>query len=121
MPSAGKEGDPLQWPARIKIALGTAEGLAYLHDDAKLIHRDIKVQPNRFDMLMEHKGSALLQLPVLPSVDLEQPCQVQHAAHWATGGCRQDQIWLVVPPLACALHEELWGPPCPWCLVRLTN
>lgn len=43
VPFSGKEGDPLMWPARVKIAMGTAEGLAYLHNDAKLIHRDIKV------------------------------------------------------------------------------
>eukprot|EP00261_Vitis_vinifera_P038132 XP_019079375.1 PREDICTED: BRASSINOSTEROID INSENSITIVE 1-associated receptor kinase 1 isoform X2 [Vitis vinifera] len=35
---------PLDWPARKQIALGSARGLAYLHDscDPKVIHRDVK-------------------------------------------------------------------------------
>ncbi|KAF5746600.1 hypothetical protein HS088_TW06G00771 [Tripterygium wilfordii] len=34
----------LDWPKRVKIALGSAKGLAYLHEDChpKIIHRDIK-------------------------------------------------------------------------------
>ncbi|XP_058771762.1 BRASSINOSTEROID INSENSITIVE 1-associated receptor kinase 1-like [Vicia villosa] len=35
---------PLEWPIRKNIALGSARGLAYLHDhcDPKIIHRDVK-------------------------------------------------------------------------------
>ncbi|XP_078172452.1 LRR receptor kinase SERK2-like isoform X3 [Carex rostrata] len=34
----------LDWPTRIRIALGTAQGLEYLHEhcDPKIIHRDVK-------------------------------------------------------------------------------
>ncbi|XP_008221860.1 PREDICTED: cysteine-rich receptor-like protein kinase 3 isoform X2 [Prunus mume] len=37
--------DPLRWELRYKIILGTAEGLAYLHEESKvrIIHRDIKL------------------------------------------------------------------------------
>lgn len=39
-----KESTPLDWDARIKIALGAARGLAYLHEDSspRVIHRDFK-------------------------------------------------------------------------------
>ncbi|CAN1281470.1 Somatic embryogenesis receptor kinase 1 [Linum perenne] len=35
---------PLDWPTRKRIALGSAKGLSYLHDecDPKVIHRDVK-------------------------------------------------------------------------------
>ncbi|XP_020097313.1 receptor-like serine/threonine-protein kinase ALE2 isoform X2 [Ananas comosus] len=39
-----KETAPLDWNARMKIALGAARGLAYLHEDSnpRVIHRDFK-------------------------------------------------------------------------------
>ncbi|XP_022737114.1 LRR receptor-like serine/threonine-protein kinase FEI 2 isoform X2 [Durio zibethinus] len=39
-----KEERPLNWSSRLKIALGSACGLAYLHHDCspKIVHRDIK-------------------------------------------------------------------------------
>ncbi|CAM8928043.1 unnamed protein product [Rhodiola kirilowii] len=39
-----KESQPLDWDARLKIALGSARGLAYLHEDSnpRVIHRDFK-------------------------------------------------------------------------------
>ncbi|PKA51172.1 putative leucine-rich repeat receptor-like protein kinase [Apostasia shenzhenica] len=41
---AGKEGTELDWSWRLKIALGSARGLAYLHELANppIIHRDVK-------------------------------------------------------------------------------
>lgn len=39
-----KRKGPLDWDARLKIALGAARGLAYLHEDSnpRVIHRDFK-------------------------------------------------------------------------------
>lgn len=39
-----KETTPLNWVTRMKIALGAARGLAYLHEDSspRVIHRDFK-------------------------------------------------------------------------------
>ncbi|KAG8641865.1 hypothetical protein MANES_12G039400v8 [Manihot esculenta] len=39
-----KRSGPLDWDARLKIALGAARGLAYLHEDSnpRVIHRDFK-------------------------------------------------------------------------------
>lgn len=41
---AGKSGIGLDWTRRLRISLGTARGLVYLHDLANppIIHRDIK-------------------------------------------------------------------------------
>ncbi|WJX15830.1 non-specific serine/threonine protein kinase [Trifolium repens] len=41
----GKEGIPLDWNSRLKIAIGVARGLRYLHEDCRvgcIVHRDIR-------------------------------------------------------------------------------
>ncbi|XP_023513092.1 putative proline-rich receptor-like protein kinase PERK6 [Cucurbita pepo subsp. pepo] len=53
----GKGQSPLDWPTRVKIALGSAKGLAYLHEDChpRIIHRDIKTANILIDMSFEAK------------------------------------------------------------------
>ncbi|KAI6701213.1 hypothetical protein NL676_015537 [Syzygium grande] len=55
----GKDRPVMDWPMRLRIALGAARGLAYLHEDChpKIIHRDIKAANILLDFNFEAKVS----------------------------------------------------------------
>ena len=55
--AAGKDQPVMDWSTRLKIAVGSGKGLAYLHEDCNptIIHRDIKSSNILLDFNFEVK------------------------------------------------------------------
>ncbi|RWW33628.1 hypothetical protein GW17_00001648 [Ensete ventricosum] len=75
----GKGIPTMDWATRLKIAVGSAKGLAYLHEDChpRIIHRDIKTA----NILLDDKFEAMVS----------RPCHRYLAPEYASSGKLTDK------------------------------
>ncbi|KAK1301667.1 Cysteine-rich receptor-like protein kinase 2 [Acorus calamus] len=70
-----EKGKELDWEKRFKIIVGTARGIAYLHENpkARIIHRDIKESNVLLDAKLQAKIAdfGLAREPIPPAVDVK--------------------------------------------------
>ncbi len=77
-----KQGVVMDWATRVKVAVGAARGLAYLHEDCnpRIIHRDIKASNILLDKNFDAQVCCLrnqcgsYQLHVLSKTQSKQGC-----------------------------------------------
>ncbi|OVA08435.1 Protein kinase domain [Macleaya cordata] len=100
-----KETAPLDWGARVKIALGAARGLAYLHEDSSphVIHRDFKSS----NILLEHDFTPKVSDFGLARTALEEGNQHITTRVMGTFGFTKRYILKVVD-LRSLPHAKAW-------------
>ncbi|KAF7119718.1 hypothetical protein RHSIM_Rhsim13G0041400 [Rhododendron simsii] len=97
---ADKRSGPLDWDARLKIALGAARGLAYLHEDSnpRVIHRDFKA------------SNVLLEDDFTPKVSdfglAREATEGSHHISTRVMGTFGFTLYLVTPSLSALLVTE---------------
>ncbi|KAL6576955.1 hypothetical protein OROMI_011231 [Orobanche minor] len=77
---SGKSGGPLTFAMRVKVALGSARGILYLHTEANppIFHRDIKATNILLDSRFTAKVAdfGLSRLAPIPELEGDMPCHV---------------------------------------------
>ncbi|KAJ9180996.1 hypothetical protein P3X46_009173 [Hevea brasiliensis] len=63
------KGNVLEWATRMKIAVKSAYGLQYLHENCKIIHRDVKSENILLDNNFEPKLADFSLAVFLPNID----------------------------------------------------
>jgi hypothetical protein len=86
---------PLSWVQRAHIAVGAAQGLAYLHDlaDPPVVHRDFKTS----NILVMADFEVRVCLRRLVCHRATRPCAVRDAHTWQTNGLDSASVSSVEP------------------------
>ncbi|KAL3720997.1 hypothetical protein ACJRO7_005762 [Eucalyptus globulus] len=101
----GKDQPTMTWPIRMKIDLGSAKGLAYLHEECnpRIIHRDIKAANILLESNVFSFGVVLLELitgrrPVNRTRTFDEDSLVDWARPLLTQALEGDKFDAIVDP-----------------------